>query len=420
MNETLQLITGVPVRVGTVLLVSNDDQKLRFDDGYKISEIPYIRGIDNQRLSELIHYYFIEQLHENILDLSSQGRAFYAWVSWLQINNINPFDAPLIHKFHPTYGFRYHLIERVKSDSQYGQLSSSTASTYMNHIKNFYKHLDRIGILQASNFFRHQTSIVNNNIAVQTSDLSISRVSTKEKSLNPFSKNELSVFLEELKYESVDFQIMCRLMLFSGLRLQEMLTLPRILFDEASFAATEGNLIRGLIIGKSLNQVNTKFGKHRELFVSKQMYEDVLDYMLDDQIEKRLRKWRTKNVEQFRSDPLFITRTGTTYTSQAFYSRWYPFINRLRQSHSQNFKHKPHDCRATFGTSFLKAATNSGVSVTAALGALKVWMGHSQLSTTINYVKYLERNEISRVVAEVMDSFISEASIFTEADKDGQ
>jgi integrase len=411
MKQIPKLITGVPVRIGTVSLLSLEDQQLSFDAGYKTAHIPYISGIKHKRLSDLIHHYLVEQIQNGAMDLSSHGRAFFSWVKWMQFHNIDPFVASPIPRFHPTYGFRHHLIERTKSDSAKIQLATSTASTYINHIKNFYQHLGRINELDASEFFQHERSIVDGNILVETSDLSISRISTHTKSLNPLSREEVMAFHKTLSLQAVDFQLMCRLMMYSGLRIKEVLSLPRSLFEEELLAVSEGPLIRGLLIGKRINGVQTKFGKQRELFISRKLYEDVIDFVLDDTVSSRLSKWRAIHGDGNKHEPLFINRNGHNYKTEAFYSRWYRCTRQIRQSNSLRFIHKPHDCRATFGTSFLQAATRSEVSITQALGALKVWMGHSQVSTTLKYIKYLERNEISNLVADVMDNFVLEASL---------
>ncbi|WP_407225986.1 site-specific integrase [Enterobacter kobei] len=104
-----------------------------------------------------------------------------------------------------------------------------------------------------------------------------------------------------------------------GLRLDEMLTLPSSLFTEEYLASVPVSelTIRGLHIGPRCG-VHTKFGMTRELFITRRLYEQVLDYLADEEYEKKIQKWRARQGGEGRHEPLFLMANGKRMSEKAF------------------------------------------------------------------------------------------------------
>jgi integrase len=132
--------------------------------------------------------------------------------------------------------------------------------------------------------------------------------------------------------------------------------------------------------------------------------------LLSDEYEERLRKFRTLYGDKTKNEPVFLTREGQPYTKNAFYEPWYKFKNKIRKLMGEApFNHKPHDLRATFGTNWLEAALNAGYAASEALASLKLVMGHENETTTMKYIDFHNKNDMSDEVASFMDTYADEA-----------
>ena len=375
----MEILRRVPYRSGVMHELAEGESEIRFLDGGKLYYIPCIVGMVNQRLSEYIHYFIVEKAIAGRKDLVPYAKAFLFWGRWLENECVDPFENNVNKLKHPTYGYLYHIRHQVKEN----RIASSTASNYMNVIRSFYETIHGLGVIESvAGFFQYERSIIDGYRMVQTSDLSIRIVSKQRKSLKPLNEIEQKTVSTLVSQENKSFGLKIKLMMNSGLRLDEVLTLPSGIFDEGLLAITEGNLIRGTYIGPSI-KVHTKFGKERELFISRVLYEEILDYIVSDEYEYLLRRWRLKYGDDQKYEPLFITRNGQLYSSATFYSKWYKFRTSAANTLSvAEFKHKPHDLRATFATNFLVSALKHFPDMTSsALATVQYWMGHENIST---------------------------------------
>jgi integrase len=402
----MEIINDVPYRYGVIFEVNDGDSELSFKKGYRTVRVPVILGIKDQVLSEHIHRYIVYKAVSNRKDLKPYSKAFLSWCRFLCEHDIKPFTNAFSRIVHPTYGYRNYLIELVISN----KLASSTASSYINTIKSFYEMLGKENYLSVDDYFQYETTHLNNYRKVQSTDLSIRVVNQKNKSLKPLNEQAQAAFNEHLKTCEMSFQLMLRFLIQSGLRLQEMLTLPASLFMENSLSSSKSNLIRHQKIGP-FNGVKTKFGKERELFITRGFYEDVIDYLISEKYESLIWKWRTNHGDNCDHEPLFITAQGNCYNSNAFYQKWYKLKVKLGISFQKfKFNYKPHDLRATFATNFLMTALkNTPNNPSVAIGSLKYWLGHNSEETSMKYVEFLNNNEVSNAVASVMDEFINDA-----------
>ena len=377
----MRIITNIHARYGRVSKLDATEPKLKFEPGFLYAEIPYISGIQNRKLSRYVHFYLMDKAILQARDLKPLARAFLRWIRWLEDNGLDPFTPGTLKYQSPTYGFREYLLGAVRQ----GRIASSTAAVYISVIRRFYVFLGKCGELAASSFFTLVEKVVDGRRKVISSDLAIRITSTTKRTINPLNDAEVHILDEALKSESGLFSLMIVLMKNCGLRLDEMLTLPSSLFTEEYLASVPVSelTIRGLHIGPRCG-VHTKFGMTRELFITRRLYEQVLDYLADEEYEKKIQKWRA--------------RQG--------------FRHRLARSAPGNvFRHKPHDLRATFATHFLRSALSCYPDQAAnALGTVKYWMGHKSENTTMKYIVFLQQNQISDAVAGVMDALIDGAA----------
>ena len=405
----MRIITNIHARYGRVSKLDATEPKLKFEPGFLYAEIPYISGIQTRKLSRYVHFYLMDKAILQARDLKPLARAFLRWIRWLEDNGLDPFTPGTLKYQSPTYGFREYLLGAVRQ----GRIASSTAAVYISVIRRFYVFLGKCGELAASSFFTLVEKVVDGRRKVISSDLAIRITSTTKRTINPLNDAEVHILDEALKSESGLFSLMIVLMKNCGLRLDEMLTLPSSLFTEEYLASVPVSelTIRGLHIGPRCG-VHTKFGMTRELFITRRLYEQVLDFLADEEYEKKIQKWRARQGGEGRHEPLFLMANGKRMSEKAFYSRWYSFRHRLARSAPGNvFRHKPHDLRATFATHFLRSALSCYPDQAAnALGTVKYWMGHKSENTTMKYIVFLQQNQISDAVAGVMDALIDGAA----------
>lgn len=403
----MRIINNVPVRYGCIRLPTNQTTSVAFEPGFQVVTIPCIRGIKDKKLHCFIHSYLIDKAIRRSRDLMPTARAFLFWLRWMEENELSAFLPSVLRYQSPSYGFREYLTCAVEGN----RLASSTASGYINVIRRFYTFLDEQGEVSRNDFFLLQEKFTGSVRKVVTSDLAIRVTRKANRSLNPLNDAEQKTLSLVLASESESFRLMILLMKMSGLRLDEVLSLPVMLFNDVVLANhPTSDIIRGLHIGPAYG-VHTKFGIQRELFILRSLYEQILDFTLTAGFERKRIKWREGSSEKEQHEPLFIMSNGLRMSARAFYSRWYSFRKRVAEKMPDGlFHHKPHDLRATFATNFLRAALDRYPGQAAnALGTVKYWMGHKSENTTMKYIVFLQQNQISDAVAEVMDSVLDES-----------
>ena len=408
----MRLIYDIKVRYGRIARQETPGQ-LVFEPGFRYVWIPCISGIRDRKLSRYIHVFLMEKAVQGNRDLKPQARAFLMWVRWLETHGVGAFKPAILRYNSPSYGFREYLIGATERN----EIASSTAAGYINVIRRFYEFLDCYGELNSGDFLNTTEKYIEGGRKVTSSDLTIRMVRTANRSLNPLNDVEQTILADALRQEAEPFRLMISLMKNSGLRLDEMLTLPSSLFREEhlSYTSSESGILRGIHIGPG-SGVHTKFGITRELFVTRSLYTQVLDYLISDDYEKKISRWRRLYQEPQRYEPLFVMTNGKRMSDKAFYSRWYVFRKRLAGKMPGNvFGHKPHDLRATFATEFLRSALEHYPDQAAnALGTVKYWMGHKSENTTMKYIVFLQQNRISDAVAGIMDAVLDDATAYED------
>ena len=430
-------IQMINVRYGTITPIKDELESLmKNNSNFKSEEfisfkkptkqkvIPVVTGIKNKQLDKLVNIWLMSKSKDN-KDTKPLARAIKNWCDFIELNLIQPFEVPMNKMRSPTYGYKEELKLRITDNI----LASSTASLYINEVKNFYKWLDANKLLEANPFFKNEMSLVDGKRKVQSTDLRIRTYKKHGPSLNPMNHQTTVRFKSILETIPQRNRLLNKIMLESGLRLQEVLTLNIDLFDEDKLFESNSDAIRGIQLKPSLG-VMTKNSTPREMFITRSLYEEIIDYINSDEYEIYSIKHEI-NQEELKSEiklkqletgikldeieneirtPLFLTRNGKPLSKSTFYKYYSDLKQIYFNQYGVKLVHSPHDLRATFCTNFLNTLmTELKLSASSALALTKLVMGHKYESTTMKYVKYLEHKDMLDEVACVLDLRIIEA-----------
>ncbi|WP_144211778.1 site-specific integrase [Shewanella donghaensis] len=402
----IDILENVPIKLGKVDILSTPSSRISMVGGHNLVHIPIVIGNFDPKLRKFINLYLISKASNGSKDLSSAAKAFQLWVRWLLAQSIDPFSFPKSKAESPTYGFRYFLLERV---CEMKDLQSSTANSYILTIKNFYEMLEEESVVKMGIFFKSKTSIVDGYRKVQSSDLAIKVDNRRDDRLNPLSLDTQSKLQGLLAKTDSQFSLLLSLMIHSGLRLGEVLSLPGQIFDENSCPNNElEKIVKGIIIGPS-SGVKTKFLIERELFLTVGMLDKAINYKLSNSYLKRLKKsvFSSDSKINVNPPPLFFTINGKPFSKSAFYSAWFRMKKDYLDLYGEVFIHKPHDLRATFATNIMTFAMQiEPNNQQACLDITRYYMGHKNESTTLKYIKFTHRKKMVNEVAVVMDRLI--------------
>lgn len=346
-------------------------------------------------------------------NINSNVRAISRYWRFLKSHKLSWKDFPTIKSNKPTYLFRNQdLLAAVKA----GELSSSTASVYINHIIKFYEWAYYEGLIQFSKenkpfeveFVSVKTTGVlahiNRNYVVRSSDLRI-RVPRRapEQSLNPLTEDEVKLYSRALKEQSIEFQIHQLLQLMCGLRIEEACTFPASLVKRSNSDTYHVQVSIG-----PHNGVNTKFGSVRTIEVPTVLMNKMYRYLISERRQKRECKAEKAIAE------LLITNRGKPYTPNAIQRHFNLARGHIRNELNAHFQHRTHDLRATYGTFRLASLLDEkvGLSPFDAMSLIMGWMGHKDEKTTWRYLNFINRSKASiRAICfldQIMDSVINE------------
>ncbi|BDY07068.1 site-specific integrase [Ferrimonas sp. YFM] len=399
----VEILNGVQVRIGVASEMRAPTQSLEMDGTSRVVVVPVIIKVPDKRLSDLVNRFILKKATDGTKDLMPTAKALRTWLSWIFSQGIDPLSYSIYKYKSPTYSFRQHLLQRANKDKN---ISLSTANNYILVVKSFYKMLEDEGIVESDLFYKPEVSIVDGYRKVPSSDLSIRVPRGKEKKLSPLTEAEQQFVIASLSEMTTEFTLIILLMMHSGLRLNEALTMNAALFSEGQRIDKTTYLITGVKIGPKYG-VSTKFSTERELFLSNCLHQLILYHKSSEAYQNRLDKWRTKSKVVSNRIPLFLSSRGNEMTSGTFYTMWYKFIAKYKKNNNRDLCKRPHDLRATFGTNYLSSALRLFPNdVDACLESTKHYMGHKDIKTTLHYINFLSRKCISEQVAQVMDELV--------------
>ncbi|KPV91548.1 Tyrosine recombinase XerC [Pseudoalteromonas sp. P1-30] len=330
---------------------------------------------------------------KRLKDLNSYSRALLCYWSYLEVNSLNWDEFPPIKRLKPTYKFKYHLLSEVNSR----KISPSTANLYLKHVVQFYiwaieESEIEINDEKTAPFVIEFISIKRTDklahlkpkFIVQTTDLKIRVPKKSESGLSPLTSESLLAFSNKLKSEPIEFKLMCALALLSGLRKSEACSFTQEALNSA-IPTSNSHTRYTLTLGPSTG-VNTKYNKQREIEVPATLFNKLKDYSISERRLKKIQKLKIRGEYE----PLFISQYGNQAPVGTLSARWSDFRKIIKFTHS-NFHYSFHDLRSTYATYRLNDLLDAGLGVGEALDCLMHWMGHDQESTTMKYIRYLQK-----------------------------
>ena len=421
------------LKLGDATRCLNDVEFEKYGDAYL--EFPVIIQGDGNP-SEIFNLYLMKKLQQTVrYDFKTFASIAHQLVDFQRFLEDEQLDCLKFHKrkqLNAIFQYRTRLIDQANA----GLISASSARSRINAVVNFYRFLvtedlvdhQRYG-LPFQDVYKYIT--VDNEfgarrkMAIKSHDLAIhvpvkaqnSEVIKDHGELSPLSVESQAVILKALQKSSREYQLMFYLALFTGARLQTICTLRiRCLLNRESDSY---GFIR-LPIGAGTG-IDTKFQKPMTLLIPNWLAQDLKIYINSEQARQRRNK---SNYGDSDENYVFLTKLGTSfYTSKAeqqelieeikasdsFETRLKTYEGeavrsylkmvllpeiRLIDPQFQSFKF--HDLRASFGMNLLESQLQhlpEGHSAMTAVEYVQARMGHTNISTTLQYLNYKSRLE---------------------------
>jgi len=195
--------------------------------------------------------------------------------------------------------------------------------------------------------------------------------------------------------------------LCSGLRSIELTHIkPKHFAIPKGFA---GKTLTGIWIGPS-HECKTKYDVDRQISMPIWLMKKINEYHQGERYlaRKKLYFMNTGDVDA----PAFINKDGDMFTTQSINTQWSKLRSAIQENSNPHFKHKEHDCRATFGAYKLESLANiDGLTMMQALTMLKDEMGHKDLDTTLLYLKHYEGNPEKNLVPEITMNLLEDETL---------
>ncbi|ATZ66195.1 tyrosine-type recombinase/integrase [Acinetobacter haemolyticus] len=386
--------------------------------------------------SDVFNLYLLKKLEQTIQydfkTFSSIANQLVDFQRFLEDEQLNCLKFHKVKQSNAIFKYRTRLIEQANA----GLISARSASNRINAVVNFYRFLVTDDLVDHQRYgmpFQdvYKYIAVDNEfgarrkMAIKSHDLAIHVPAKAHNSetivdggeLSPLTVEEQAVILKALQKSSREYQLMFYLALFTGARLQTICTL-RIKYLLNREADSYG-FIR-LPVGAGTG-IDTKFQKPMTLLVPDWLAQDIEIYIKSEQAHQRRQK---SNYGDSDENYVFLTKLGTPfYTSKAEQQELTEKIKasesfgarlklyegeavrsylkvvllpeiRLIDPQFQSFKF--HDLRASFGINLLESQLKhlpEGHNHMTAVEYVQARMGHSNISTTLQYLNYKSKLE---------------------------
>ncbi|HBO1230210.1 TPA: site-specific integrase [Pseudomonas aeruginosa] len=343
--------------------------------------------------------------------IHSNAVALHAYAQWLENTATSWSDFPQRKADRCLVKYRGSLKERMRK----GEISTSVASNRIRVVISFYRWLNAnklistdwpmwterlVGVRIQNSFGLDRTLLVN------STDLAISnRRSNTDKledgllPVSPAFRDEILGVARE--HSSEELELMLSLSFFTGMRLGTICDLKLETIENASPDPATPNLYRLEVGPEATPSVHTKGGVTGFVWILKGQLETIKDYMYS------LRRINRESLaEEANKNLVFLTRFGNPYTRNSnrssvinveMYSLRKAAVAKGIKVHEFRF----HQARATFATELTRALIESHGKVNI-LEIVKSAMLHKHESTTLKYIKFVEK---SPVKAEAANAF---------------
>lgn len=341
--------------------------------------------------------------------LKDYAQALLAFYRFMAIRGTTIFDVSSVPEKGVVYKFRDFLLENLKREVNgvtEGMYAPSTAKQYILKVVGFYNYLNAQRIIRISDDFvpfiyktisvRRSSKNSNNRklghldkqsvIQVETTSITkpFGRKQNQSPShrLTPMTEGEIKIFLKELGEDfSNPKDLMLKLALSTGLRLEEFVTFP------ASEVKDPQAPIVKCTISEVRNGCLTKYNKERTIVVPFALMNELNQYKLSKARNNAF------NRALINHNCLFIKSDGYPYSTNTIEKHFEAIRDKVRES-NPDWYFTIHDLRATFATHWLyNKHIETGMIFDALLEDLKNIMGHKETTTTEKYIKYMDTQE---------------------------
>ncbi len=351
-----------------------------------------------------------------------------AYAKWLEQTNTDWWDFPVDRAKRCLVLYRAFLLREIGIQS----IKPRTAAARMRAIVQFYRwaHTHRvispewpmwedrhIGVRVSTNFGFERT------ILKLSTDLRIRAGSTAssialEDNLVPFSvDDQVAIQAYARRYGTEELQLFFSLGFRTGLRLGTISDLKVQTLYRATPDPNMTGFMRISIGPRAQPPVATKNGVNGTI----PLHQNDLDALIEHATSTGRLK-RAERAAPHHRDLLFLTRSGQPYAGKAGVTEYRAMemeISRLRSRarralFAPMYDFKFHRTRATFGTNTARLLLGH-LSVADALGLLRDLMLHSDIATTLKYVKFIQTGDL---ISSLADEYTRSYLKLTDAGKE--
>jgi len=313
--------------------------------------------------------------------------------------------------------FAEYLIANCRHANSTGDegLALSTARTYMSAVIGFYTWMQKYGYIKndENHVLTHFTKaeVVNgvdqhdmlshtksgNNRIYEMSNIMkmFPKIESTpaHKKLKPMTFDHRELFEKYVEQLPKPFPLMFKLMISSGLRIEEVTHFPAYNIGKEDYSDLDIVPIRITV---------TKGGKPRTVEIPIELYEELEQHKESKQRERSLIK-RKKIIESAKdldsTDYLFVSNKGKPYTENTL-EKHFSTLRSLIQEVDASWYYRVHDARSTFASHWLwKEHQSRGVDYNFLMDELAELMGHNSTSTTQKYVTFMNTRDHQLSVA---------------------
>ncbi|ATM00803.1 integrase [Aeromonas sp. CA23] len=327
---------------------------------------------------------------ENLKDIKPTCFHLLRYYRFLDANHLRWDDHEEQLQRYPIFLYRAYLDGEIER----GKLRRNTAVAALSVVRRFYLFCYRHGYIlklpfEVTGLTRYGQTLTDCSIRSQIRDTNLQPLNDLD--LQHVRDNWCSNGL------SIEFRLMVSVMLGVGLRAIEVADIKPEHF--AIPKRFNGRTLTGIWIGPS-HQCKTKYNIDRQVSMPIWLMESINRYHQSERYKKRQQLYFMNTGDM--NPPAFINKDGNSFTTQSLNTLWGKLRTAIQENSNPHFKHKQHDCRATFGAYKLDSlAQVSGLSMLQALETLKKEMGHKDLDTTMLYLKHYEGNPEKNQIPEI-------------------
>lgn len=366
------------------------------------------------------------ELNPNISNdtLQSIANDLAAYRSFLDSENIdfNTVSAEVF--FRPTYLFRAYLKRLIVAN----KLKPSTANRRISRIVELYRWLedrdifksefplwrDKLGQINFTNSYgvTKVKPVVSTDLSIKKGSISnFGKYIVDGEKLKPLNVNEQKLLIDVLNdLNNIEMKLIFLLALFTGARMQSILTLRLSNFDKV-VSEDEFSEVRLAIGGDSL--VETKYNKKLVIYMPTWLYRKIKIYINSPRAIQRQKKKSGILPEQYafltnRGDPYYAARNSATTTKksglrgetvrQFIKDQLIPKAKKIDSEFAFSF----HWLRATYAMNLLDLQlekVNCGkITLGEALNFVRERMGHSSIKITERYLNYRKLSEFTKLM----------------------